>query len=290
MPIQELEKIRTEQLEMSNNHLQANLIYFNLLILVLSSVISYLLAKRTLRPIKEMVEAQNRFIADASHELRTPLTAMRSEIEVGLRDKKMDLAEAKKLLNSNLEEVSKLESLSSALLELAKGRQVSKLEFEEVPLTEVVTEALEKVKSMAQKKAIEFKTDFEKVSIRGDRQSLTELFVILLDNAIKYSPDKSANHAPQDNTKGSEIAIEIKRDHKKAIVRVVDHGIGIKSSDLPHIFDRFYRAETSRSKAGGDGYGLGLAIAKSIVELHGGEISVRSTPGRGSEFVVKLIL
>jgi two-component system OmpR family sensor kinase len=71
---------------------------------------------------------------------------------------------------------------------------------------------------------------------------------------------------------------------------VVDHGIGIKSSDLPHIFDRFYRAETSRSKAGGDGYGLGLAIAKSIVELHGGEISVKSTPGKGSEFVVKLIL
>jgi len=273
--IQDLENIRLQQLEESSNNLQHNLIYFNLLILILSFVISYFLAKRTLKPIEEAMEEQNRFTADASHELKTPLTAMRSEIEVCLRDKKLSTSEAKKLLESNLEEIGKLESLSGALLNLAKFDEVNKLEFRELNLDEIIAAAFEKVEGLAKKKEIEIEAKLVKSKMLGDKTSLTELFVILLDNAIKYSP------------KNSKILIGIKKERGHAAVKIRDRGIGIKASDLPHIFDRFYRADQSRSKEKADGYGLGLSIAKRIVELHNGTISATSTPSKGSEFVVK---
>lgn len=276
VPLQELEKIRREQTELSNNHLAMNLIYFNILIFVLSAAGSYFFAKKTLRPIEEMMDAQNRFTADASHELKTPLTAMRSEIEVNLRDKKLNLNSAEKLLASNLEEIDKLESLSSALLRLAKYKEETKLNFENLSLSDLVTAAYEKVATLADKKNIEFRNKFENVAVHGDKDSLTELFVILLDNAIKYSP------------KNSIINIKIEKEGKHAVVKIADRGVGIKESDLPHIFDRFYRADQSRNKEKADGYGLGLSIAKQIVELHSGEISAQSELGKGSTFIVKL--
>jgi len=272
--MQDLERMRLEQLEESGSRLRQNLIYLNLLILILSSVISYFLAKKTLRPIEEAMEAQRRFTADASHELRTPLTAMRSEIEVNLRDKKMNLTEAKKLLRSSLEEVNKIESLSSMLLELAKYQEETKLEFKKISLIEVVTEAYEKVEKLAKSKGIQFRTDLKQARIEGDKQSLVELFVILFDNAIKYS------------SKDSWISVSIIRTDKHAIVKIKDRGTGIAPENLPHIFDRFYRADNSRSKGKTKGYGLGLAIAKSIVELHSGTISAKSSLGRGTEFTI----
>lgn len=277
-PFQDLERIKLEQQEATNNYLRLNLIYFNILILALSAVVSYFLAKRTLRPIEEMVLAQNRFIADASHELKTPLTAIRAEIEVNLRNKKLKLEDSKKLLASNLEEVSKLETLSSALLNLAKYQEDAKLEFKKLSLAEIIVDAYEQIEKIAQEKSIEFNNNFEKVYIKGDKQSLVELFVILLDNAIKYSP------------KNSKVTINIFKKDKYAIIGVEDRGIGIKASDLPHIFDRFYRADHSRNKEKADGYGLGLSIAKRIAKLHNGAIVCQSSPGKGSEFIVKLPL
>jgi signal transduction histidine kinase len=253
-----------------------NLIYFNLLILFLSSVLSYFLAKRTLRPIEEMVDAQNRFIADASHELKTPLTAMRAEIEVNLRDQKLSLPASKKLLSSNLDEIQKLEALSNALLNLAKYQEDPQLEFEQLSLTEIMAEAYEKVEKLARQKSIEFKNNFEPIEIKGDKQGLLQLLTTLLDNAIKYSP------------KDSTIAINIKKHDKLAEITIADHGIGIKASELPYIFNRFYRADTSRNKEKVDGYGLGLAIAKRVVELHHGSITASSKPDKGTKFIIKL--
>jgi len=228
------------------------------------------------------MEAQNRFTADASHELRTPLTAMRTEIEVAIRDKKMNLLEARELLNSNLEEISKLEVLSSALLKLAKNDGQIAKEFSKVVVSDVIIEAYEKVESLAREKEIKIECHPElgsgslpNVSILGDRQSLTELFVILLDNAIKYSP------------KNSKIKIVVLEDSKDVSIKISDSGIGIKASDLPHIFDRFYRADHSRNKDKVDGYGLGLSIAKQIVDFHGGNIKAESKAGKGTNFVVK---
>lgn len=272
----DFEKIRLDQLEESSQRLRLNLIYFNLLIFVLSSLLSYFFARRTLTPIKEMVEAQNRFTADASHELKTPLTAMRSEIEVNLRDKKLGLKESKKLLASNLEEINKLETLSNALLMLAKYQEELKLDFKKVELSQLIVEAYEKVEKLAEAKSIKFENNFEKIYVQGERQSLIELFVILLDNAVKYSP---AN---------SKISINLSSNKKWAEAKIKDSGIGIKASDLPHIFDRFYRADHSRNKEKADGYGLGLSIAKRIIKLHKGTIKAKSKPGDGSEFIIEL--
>lgn len=270
----DFENIQLEQLKESQNNLKNQLVYLNIIILLLFSAISYFLAKRTLRPVAEMVESQNRFTADASHELKTPLAAMRTEIEVGLRDKKFDFNNAKKLLNSNLEEITKLELLSNTLLNLARYQEQVKLDFYEISLEEIIIEAFEKVESKAQAKEIIFKNKLDNVVIHGNRQSLVELFVILIDNAIKYSPKKSI------------ININISKEKNKVKVSIKDYGIGIKSSDLPYIFNRFYRADQSRNKEKVDGYGLGLSIAKEIVELHNGEIKVASSIGKGSEFGV----
>ena len=275
-PIGDIENARTQQLDESTSHLKSNLIYLNLLILIVSSAGSYFFARRSLKPIERMVESQNHFTADASHELKTPLTAMRSEIEVFLREKSITVAEAKKLFSSNLEEIGKLESLSNALLKLAKYDRAARYEFKTVSLSEAVAEAYEKVESLANEKSISFENELNEVKTQGDRQSLVELFVILIENAVKYSPAKST------------ISISVKQDDKHAVVSVKDQGIGIKASDIPLIFNRFYRADTSRCKEQCEGYGLGLSIAKRIVDLHKGTISVTSTQGKGSEFVVKL--
>jgi signal transduction histidine kinase len=234
------------------------------------------LAKHTLKPIEQAMEAQNRFTADASHELRTPLTAMRSEIEVNLRNKQLNTTDAKKLLQSNLEEIEKLESLSNALLKLARYQNNFSDDFKDISLQEVIVEAYEKVENLAKRKSIRFDNNLSEIKVLGDQQSLIELFVILLDNAIKYSPEKS------------KISINFTKLDKHVSVKIKDRGIGIKASELPYIFNRFYRADTSRSKEKVDGYGLGLSIAKSIVEMHKGTIEVNSKPGHGSEVVVKL--
>lgn len=274
-PLIELEKIRHAQLDESRVHLIFMLLYFNILILLASAILSYISAKHTLRPIEEMMEAQQRFTADASHELKTPLTAMRTEIEVALRDKGMTLADTKKLFASNLEEINKLESLSSALLRLSKYKEEVRLEFAELELTDLIIEAYEKVESLAKEKAIKFKNKFEVGKVKGDRASLIELFVILLDNAIKYSPISSS------------ISIGVSKDEKHMIVRIADQGVGIDEKDLPYIFDRFYRADASRTKGEKHGYGLGLAIAKSIIELHEAKIRVSNTSKKGTTFELK---
>ncbi|MFA6492537.1 MAG: HAMP domain-containing sensor histidine kinase [Patescibacteria group bacterium] len=275
-PMREIEELRKKQITESNELLQINLIYFNLIIFVLSASVSYFLAKRTLRPIEEAMELQNRFTADASHELRTPLAAMRSEIEVAIRDKKLGLLSAKKLLLSNLEEISKLEALSGALLKLAQVQEDLRKSFQKVELDQIIIEAFEKIEKLAQKKEVDFENNLLHILVNGDQQSLIELFVILFDNAIKYS------------SKGDKISISMKKDKKHVIIKIKDTGMGIKASDLPYIFNRFYRADSSRSKEKVDGYGLGLSIAKQIVELHSGVISATSKPGKGSEFVVVL--
>jgi len=273
--------LRSQQLDDSNARLKHNLAYFNLFILMLSAFASYFLARWTLRPLKEAADEQNRFTADASHELKTPLAALRTEIEVTLRDKNFSASSAKKILTSNLEEIGKLETLSSALLKLAKLDETTKVDFTTLNLDEVIVAAYEKVESLAKKKNIEFEAKLKNAKIFGDQTMLTELFVMLLDNAIKYSP------------KNSKIILKMSSENKHHLVKIKDFGIGIKSSDLPRIFDRFYRADQSRTKnqlaSETDGYGLGLSIAKQIVDLHSGEITASSTAGNGSEFSIKLL-
>lgn len=279
MQSDDLEQKRIDRMSEIDQSIKSYLFYLNLIILILAAFASYFLAKKTLQPIEEMAEIQSRFTGDASHELRTPLTAMETEIEVALRDKKMTLAEAKDLLQSNLEEIEKLKSLSNSLLKLAQYQNIDNEAIASVSdLSEIIEDAKYKFGKIADQRNIKIISTVDEVALAGDRQSLAELFTIILDNAIKYSHDKS------------KIEITSLVQNKTVTVSVKDYGLGIKASDLPYIFNRFYRADLSRSKHNIPGYGLGLSIAKKIVDLHKGKIEVESRPGKGSEFKVKLNL
>lgn len=268
-------RLREKQLHEDLGHIRDNLLIFNLIVLLTGGAASYGLARRTLRPIEESLEAQTRFAGDASHELRTPLAAMQTEIEVALRNPSLTKALAIKLLQSNLEEVAKLKALSDGLLRLSTTE--SKQVFDqEVPLKKVVEKAAERWDKIASTKKITIKTELSDVRTYGDEQSLVDLVSILLDNAIKYSP------------KNSEVSIRVYRKDKNAYVSISDKGIGIKAEDLPRIFERFYRTDSSRSKKHTGGYGLGLAIAKKIADLHGGSIEVKSARERGATFTIQL--
>lgn len=266
---------RQAQLDKSLDVIRQNLVVLNVVMLAVGGAVSYLLARRNLQPVAEALEAQTRFTADASHELRTPLTAMQTEIEVALRRPGLTKAEATALLGSNLEEVAKLKSLAEGLLKLAHSNG-KELVITNVSLEEVAIEAVNRLIPAAQAKGIAVTNEVGRLTVRGDRQSLIELFSILLDNAIKYSPAKT------------EVRLSTVRRGKQAHISVIDQGRGIKAGDLPHIFERFYRSDQSRSKEKTDGYGLGLSIARKIVEAHEGTIEARSTLGKGTTFIVKL--
>ena len=271
------DQFRQTQILESRGHLQANLLLFNLVVLLLGGAASYFLARRTLRPIAEAMEAQSRFTADASHELRTPLTAMQTEIEVALRDPLLTKEIAEGLLKSNLEEVAKLKALSDGLLRLTREDGQRDI-WETLAIKAVADEAISRVLPLATTKEIAIENHIGNFEVQGDRVSLVELLVILIDNAIKYSDAKTT------------VRIASHQHGQTVSIAVIDQGHGIKASDLPHIFDRFYRADLSRSKEKTDGYGLGLSIAKKIVDVHGGTISAKSVLDKGSTFFVRLPL
>jgi two-component system, OmpR family, sensor histidine kinase CiaH len=271
----DIETIYNEHLAQGRSRILMGLVQTNLLVIILAGIGSYLLARRTLEPIEEAVEAQSRFTADASHELRTPLTAMQTEIEVALRDKKLGLKEAKGLLGSNLEEIAKLRALADGLLTLSRHQSGQQVPFEDVSLLAVAQEAKLRLESViAQAKGSVEIIGTDQV-VEGQQESLVGLVVILVENAIKYSERQP------------KVIVETIRGSKLATIRVSDEGVGIKASDLPYIFNRFYRADSSRSKIT-QGYGLGLSIAKQIADMHNGSIEAASVPGKGTQMIVKL--
>lgn len=272
----ELNQSRLREVEESKRNIALDLVWLNILIWAAGGAVSYFLAKRTLQPIEDSLEAQNRFTADASHELRTPLTAMRAEIEVALRGDKLTVAESKELLRSNLEEIQRLESLSHNLLKLASQPHSSEDSKEATSLQEIVEKAQLNMERAAKQRGITVVLDVREGTLRVDSWGIAEVVAILLDNAIKYSPEGGAVH------------VRAYISHGQAQIHVKDEGMGIKASDLPHVFDRFYRADLSRSKQKVEGYGLGLSIAKKIVEMHRGTIEVKSILGKGSLFTVRL--
>ncbi|MBI3341647.1 HAMP domain-containing histidine kinase [Candidatus Curtissbacteria bacterium] len=255
----------------------ALLFFINAIILLVSGGLGYLLAGYTLNPIKKMVEDQNRFIADASHELRTPLTSLKSSIEVFMRGKTANPKEVKELLSSNLEEVNQLESLTADLLQLTKYEAGNgKVHFDRVEIETVIDKAVQRVQPLAVKKHIKIIKKTIKKQVIGEAESLTKLITALLDNAIKYS------------SKNSTISVFCKQIDSIIEITVQDSGIGIDQKELGDIFNRFYRSDKSRSKENIAGYGLGLAIAKKIVDNHKGTITVKSKVGHGTAFTIHL--
>lgn len=268
-------KLRNSQYDEGTQRLKNSLLSFNLMVLLAGGAASYLLARRTLEPIEDALEAQKRFTGDASHELRTPLTVIQAENEVALRNPNLTKKEAVELLKSNLEEVAKLKTLSDGLLKLTNN-DAQALELKPVALKSVAETAIERWQKPASGKKIKIEAQLKKATVQGDQESLVELVSILLDNAIKYSPP------------GSTIDIATYMKDRYSCLRVSDKGAGVRASDLPHIFDRFYQADNARSKQTKGGYGLGLAIARQIADLHDASIEVKSTIGKGSTFTLRL--
>lgn len=252
------------------------LVVTNGIILVVSGTAGYFLAGRTLRPIQQMLDKQNRFIQDASHELRTPLTSLRAEIEVELQNKTLS-KEITDLLTSNLEEVIRLQTLSDSLLSLVQNTPQSS-HFSRLNLKHVLKDAIKRIEPLAKQKNIIISHTLTSVEISGIKERLRDVFIILLDNAVKYSPDSST------------VTVRLKKDKQKATLTITDKGIGIDAKDLPHIFERFYRVRTSRSKDFVEGFGLGLPIAKKIIAEHRGTIDIKSSPTHGSTFTITLPL
>lgn len=265
------EELLEAQAHEIQERVRTSLIVINGVILLAAGGVSYLLARRTLRPIEESLAAQRRFTSDASHELRTPLTAMRTEIEVALRNKTLGCDEHLKVMRSALEEIQRLERLSRGLLRLAQSEERELPVSAAVQPVELLTKkAVKDVTPSAKAKRISFEYGGLEGSVQGEHDSLVELFIILLDNAVKYSPANTT------------VNVRSRVLGNRVVIRVEDRGIGIAPTDLPHIFERFYRADRSRSKSAADGYGLGLPIAKHIVEQHHGSIDVKSDIGAGT--------
>ncbi len=271
--LNDFEELRQRREQEGKTRLVTSLVVFNAVVIATGGLASYYLARRTLQPIEEALEAQTRFTSDAAHELRTPLAVMQSEIEIGLRDKRATVPKQRDLLESNLDEVGRLRSLTDRLLLLSNLKAV---EVSPTSLDDVATEAVNRVIPLALAKHIGIESTVGKQAAVANAEILTDMLVILLDNAIKYSPKKSA------------ITISAKTQGKHVVLDVTDNGPGIEAKDLPHIFDRFYRADTSRSKENVEGHGLGLSIAKRSVEAMGGTITAASTPGKGTTFTIRL--
>ncbi len=263
----------------ARNRILLILIIVNGSIVIISSGAGYFLAGKTLEPIEESLEEQKRFVADASHELRTPLTSLKTSIEVALRDKKLNKQTAKDVLSNSLEDVDNLETLASDLLILAQSDASNqKISFETVDLAPIVERARKNVEPTSRKKSTSLQIEVEPLVIEAQAQSLEKLLTILLDNALKYTQEKG------------KIILTAVKDGNSVVFKINDDGIGIDEKDISHIFDRFYRVDQSRSKNKIAGFGLGLSIAKRIVDTHKGSIDVTSTLGSGSTFTIKLPL
>ena len=266
-----------DEFNVAQGRVRERLIYANAVIFLLASMGGYFLSGKTLAPIEEAHEKQKQFIADASHELKTPLTAIHTSIEVALRDKKLNLNYAKTTLEESLEDIQNLEELTKNLISLSQIQtQEHHLITLPIDLDEIVRTVAKKLKPLINKKKLTLNLKLAPIIISADENKITEVITILLDNAIKYSPPKET------------ITISLTQSRSKATITVSDHGIGISKNDLPHIFDRFYRSDSSRTKSRIPGFGLGLCLAKQIIEHHRGTIKVTSKLDSGSTFIITL--
>ncbi|HET9388219.1 MAG TPA: ATP-binding protein [Steroidobacteraceae bacterium] len=219
------------------------------------------------------------FTADASHELKTPLALMRTMAEVPLRAAGPD-DEVRAALAGIVRELARTSRLVDELLCIARGdSEAAVTNATHLDFSEVIRSAAARGELLAKERDLAFRSEITEAAmwIDGDRDALHRLLVILLDNATKYTPPHGT------------VTLRARLDGRSACVEVADTGVGIEQEDVPHIFDRFYRADRARTRDSG-GTGLGLAIGRWIATAHGGTIAVASTPGKGSVFSFHLPL
>ncbi len=230
---------------------------------------------QTLERLESLFTTQQRFLEDVSHELRTPLTVIKGNVDLIRRIKEAD----EDLLNGIDQEAGRLTRLVSGLLTITKAESGKlALNFSRVELDLLLTEVFTEVRVLAGDHVRVHLNEIDEAVVRGDRDQLKQVLLNLVANAIQYTPS------------GGEVFLSLNRVGDQARLIVRDTGQGISAEDLPHVFERFYRAEKSRTRSRVSGFGLGLAIAKWIVEQHGGRITAESQEGEGTTFVIWLNL
>jgi signal transduction histidine kinase len=242
--------------------------------ILLGALASLLMATRSLRPISRAFQRQREFVADASHELRTPLTLIRTNVEAWLRRAN---GTNRVYARNIVEEVEQLNRIVGDLttLALADARQL-RIDPKPMELNDVVRDLMAQTEPLAEERGVELRPELNGgVRVEADPARVRQLLLILIDNALTHTPS------------GGEVSVGVIRHNGRARVTIADNGDGIPPADLPHIFERFYRADKARNRENG-GSGLGLAIAKWIVDAHKGDIQVTSAEGKGTEVEVSL--
>jgi len=254
------------------------LVFLGVFALVIATVVGYILAGRAILPMREAYEKQKQFAADASHELRTPLAVVMASADLLLADPSIQEPFLKEVIGDVKSEVKKMSKLVSDLLMVARSdNNALKVKFQRLDLGNLLAQNVRMMTPLAEKKEIAlYGEGFRKANILADEQKIKQLILILVDNAIKYTPNG-----------GKVIVRQEDSDVTHAVFSVQDSGIGIAPEDKEKIFDRFYRVDKVRSREMG-GNGLGLAIAMEILKLHKGKISVDSEPNVGTKFTVEL--
>lgn len=265
----------TSELKVVNNLLYAFVIV-GIIMLILIFFLTKLLANRYIKPVKEAFEKQKQFISDASHELKTPLSVIHTNTDVLLSNKEDLIVNQLKWVEHIKTETERMKLLTNDLLYLAEmDDKHTDIIFAPFNISHAVESVILTMEGVIYEKQVNLDYQIEpNITTTGNVEQMKQLVMILLDNAIKYT-----------NTQGL-ITLELRKRHNEVILEITNTGTGISKEHLEKIFDRFYRNDPSRSRKYG-GYGLGLAIAKSIVEKHKGKISVKSNPNEMTTFTVR---
>ena len=254
------------------------MVVLGIVALLLATVLGHILSGRAMVPLREAYEKQRQFAADASHELRTPLAVVMASADLLENDPSITSPFLKQVIADVRDEVKKMTRLVSDLLLVARSdNKALKLKLQKFDAAELLSQTARLMQPLADKKHIALDIrNCDAHVIQADEQKIKQLMLILVDNAVKYTPDGGEVHV------GFEKAPQ---GHVRFFVQ--DTGIGIAKEDQRRIFDRFYRVDKARSREMG-GNGLGLSIAQEIVNLHQGNIEVASTLGKGTRFTVEL--
>lgn len=248
--------------------------------LVVLFFVSLYLANKTVAPIKETFEKQKQFIADASHELKTPLSVIKTNAALVLQNKEATVSSQGKWLDYILFQADRMSQLLDAMLSLAKidysdSEAGAKEAISKLDLSSLVMGSALSFEGFMFEKNINFAMQIEPgIELNGNKENIKRLIDILIDNAVKHTPG------------GGEVSLALSSTKDEIELKITNTGEGIPEEHLNRIFERFYRVDASRSIDSG-GYGLGLSIAKTIVEQHKGTISVESNPGVDTTFKVE---
>ncbi|MGB9788453.1 MULTISPECIES: sensor histidine kinase [Dictyoglomus] len=243
----------------------------------LVGIVSFILSGITLKPIKENMERERKFISDVAHELRTPLAIMKTELEVSLKDPKINKKQLLSVLQSNLEEVERLTKLAEDLLYIFR-LEINEVDsnLERISIKDISEKVIKLMTPYAKKKEIDIELQTsEDLYILGNPEEIRRILFNLIKNAIDYNKYKG------------KVKVRFIKDNKYLVLEIEDTGIGIPKDEIPLIFNRFYRVDKSRSSQI-QGTGLGLSIVKGIVDKYNGKIIVESKLGEGTIFKILL--